>query len=263
MTCCSLVVVKLFALPPVCVVMNRSSCRHNSVFLGLGGLRICACLPLARSRHTYHHHHRQSLLQTFSMDLIGRYSLLLASLIAGALAHSNGMDMNMDQGMDVNMGNMIMYFHFTLGDNLWFLGWAPRSTGAMVGACIGLLILAITERWLVAMWGVMEGHWRMRYVPQPAISDGYSSHVQLFTVPILRSPTSSMPLLWRRLAMNVPTRRRRMKPRRPHRLAPTYRGTKHRHSLLHTISHVVLCNSSSPASTSYSCLRSCELSRVS
>ncbi|KAH9958117.1 Ctr copper transporter family-domain-containing protein [Russula dissimulans] len=96
------------------------------------------------------------------MDLIRRYSLVLTCLIAGALAHSNGMDMDMDQGMDMNMGNMIMYFHFTLGDNLWFFGWAPRSAGAMAGACIGLLILAMVERWLVAMRGVMEGHWRTR-----------------------------------------------------------------------------------------------------
>jgi len=106
---------------------------------------------------------------------IGRYSTPLTCLIAGALAHGNGMDMNMDQGMDMNMGNMIMYFHFTLGDNLWFLGWAPRTAGAMFGACIGLLILAIAERWLVAMRGVMEGHWRTR--AQIALSNKLNASV--------------------------------------------------------------------------------------
>ncbi|KAI0289259.1 Ctr copper transporter, partial [Russula brevipes] len=83
-------------------------------------------------------------------------------LIAGALAHDNGMDMNMDQGMSMQMGNMITYLHFGLGDNLWFLGWAPKTAGAMFGTCFGLFMLAMAERWLTAMRGVMEGHWNMR-----------------------------------------------------------------------------------------------------
>ncbi|KAI0270453.1 Ctr copper transporter [Gloeopeniophorella convolvens] len=72
------------------------------------------------------------------------------------------MDMSMDTGMDMSMGNMIMYLHFTPGDNLWFFGWAPRSAGAMVGTCIGLFLLAMAERWLAAMHGVMERHWHIR-----------------------------------------------------------------------------------------------------
>jgi hypothetical protein len=88
----------------------------------------------------------------------------LTSLIAGALAHDNGMDMSMDQGMAMNSGNMLMYLHFTIGDNLWFLGWAPNTAGAMVGACIGLFMLAMAERWLVHVRGVMEEHWSMRSV---------------------------------------------------------------------------------------------------
>lgn len=102
-----------------------------------------------------------------SMHLLAGQALLLISLIAGTLAHDNGMDMNMDGGMMMNMGNMIAYLHFTIGDNLWFLGWAPRTTGAMAGACIGLFMLAITERWLVVMRGVMEEHWSTRFVPFP------------------------------------------------------------------------------------------------
>jgi len=94
--------------------------------------------------------------------ITGRY-VLLAFLIAGVLAHDNGMDMNMDQGMSMNVGNMIMYLHFKLGDNLWFPGWAPHSAGAMVGTCIGLLMLSIAERWLAAIRGVMEAHWRTRF----------------------------------------------------------------------------------------------------
>ncbi|KAH8999695.1 CTR copper uptake transporter [Lactarius hatsudake] len=96
------------------------------------------------------------------------HSLALLSLIVTfsftcTLAHDNGMDMNMDQGMSMSMGNMVMYLHFTPGDNLWFLGWAPRTAGAMVGTCIGLFMLALAERWLSAMRAVMEAHWRTRF----------------------------------------------------------------------------------------------------
>jgi hypothetical protein len=97
----------------------------------------------------------------------------LTSLIAGALAHDNGMDMSMDQGMAMNSGNMLMYLHFTIGDNLWFLGWAPNTAGAMVGACIGLFMLAMAERWLVHVRGVMEEHWSMR--AQIALSNKLNS----------------------------------------------------------------------------------------
>ncbi|TFY66377.1 hypothetical protein EVG20_g4715 [Dentipellis fragilis] len=88
--------------------------------------------------------------------------LVGASLLQGALAHDNGMDMSMDNGMTMTMGNMIMYLHFTPGDNLWFLGWAPFKAGAMVGACLGLFMLALLERWLAAIRGVMEVHWQKR-----------------------------------------------------------------------------------------------------
>ncbi len=100
-----------------------------------------------------------------TMHLLAGHALLLTSLIAGTLAHDNGMDMNMDQGVSMNMGNMLMYLHFTIGDNLWFFGWAPGTAGAMTGACIGLFMLAIAERWLVAMRGVIEEHWSIRFVP--------------------------------------------------------------------------------------------------
>jgi solute carrier family 31 (copper transporter), member 1 len=96
------------------------------------------------------------------MYLVARLTLLVTFLVAKALAHDNGMVMSMDQAMSMDMGNMIMYLHFTIGDNLWFLGWAPRSTGAMVGTCIGLFVLAIAERWLAAMRALMELHWSTR-----------------------------------------------------------------------------------------------------
>ncbi|KAL0953024.1 hypothetical protein HGRIS_007228 [Hohenbuehelia grisea] len=75
-------------------------------------------------------------------------------------AHDNGMDMDMDGAMQLASGHMLPYLHFTLGDALWFQGWVPKSTGAMVGTCIGLFLLAIVERWIAAMRAMMEVHWR-------------------------------------------------------------------------------------------------------
>ncbi|OBZ74630.1 Ferric reductase transmembrane component 3 [Grifola frondosa] len=93
---------------------------------------------------------------------------LLAIAIVGlcfvppTCAHDNGMDMTMDGAMSLAEGQMLPYLHFTPGDNLWFLGWVPASTGAMVGTCIGLFLLALVERWVATCRAVMEVHWRKR-----------------------------------------------------------------------------------------------------
>ena len=63
---------------------------------------------------------------------------------------------------DLMMGTMKPYLHFTPGDILWFMGWVPQSTGAMVGACIGLFLFAILDRWIAATRSLMESHWRSR-----------------------------------------------------------------------------------------------------
>ena len=86
-------------------------------------------------------------------------TLLFASL---ALAHDNGMDMSMDGAMSLTMGQMLPYLHFTKGDMLWFAGWTTDSAGSMVGACIGLFLLAIVERWIAACRTVMAAHWSKR-----------------------------------------------------------------------------------------------------
>jgi copper transporter 1 len=101
------------------------------------------------------------------------YTLNVTAMLAGlitlalschsALASANGMDMSMDGSMALTMGTMRPYLHFTLGDNLWFLGWVPMSPGAMVGACIGLFLLALIERWIAACRAMMEVHWAKRY----------------------------------------------------------------------------------------------------
>ncbi|KAJ8519720.1 hypothetical protein ONZ45_g3346 [Pleurotus djamor] len=84
----------------------------------------------------------------------------LALYTATVWAHGNGMDMSMDGPMNLASGSMVPYLHFTPGDILWFLGWVPKSTGAMVGTCIGLFLLALVERWIAAVRRVMEVHWR-------------------------------------------------------------------------------------------------------
>lgn len=88
-------------------------------------------------------------------------TLAFATLVA---AHDNGMDMSMDGSMDLAMGQMLTYLHFTPGDMLWFLGWVPQSAGAMAGTCIGLFLLGVVERWFAACSAVMQAHWAKRSV---------------------------------------------------------------------------------------------------
>lgn len=62
------------------------------------------------------------------------------------------------------MGTMVMkpYLHFTTGDPLWFAAWTPATSGAVVGACVGLVMLAMFERMLVGVRGVLEAEWSRR-----------------------------------------------------------------------------------------------------
>ncbi|CDO72434.1 hypothetical protein BN946_scf184977.g134 [Trametes cinnabarina] len=55
---------------------------------------------------------------------------------------------------------MVPWLHFTSGDNLLFKTWHPSSKGAIAGACIGLALFAILERWVDAMRALAESHWR-------------------------------------------------------------------------------------------------------
>ncbi|KAH9890910.1 Ctr copper transporter [Cubamyces lactineus] len=71
----------------------------------------------------------------------------------------------MDMSSSSNSSSMIMammipWLHFTSGDNLLFQTWHPSSHGAIAGACLGLVVLAVFERWVDAMRGVAEDHWR-------------------------------------------------------------------------------------------------------
>jgi copper transporter 1 len=90
--------------------------------------------------------------------------LAAALLISSLLVHAeeNGMNMGMDSGTMQMPGNMMPYLHFTLGDTLWFIGWVPGKPGAMVGACIGLFVLALVDRWISVCRTIMSAHWNRR-----------------------------------------------------------------------------------------------------
>lgn len=57
---------------------------------------------------------------------------------------------------------MTPYLHFMTGDYLYFKAWQPTSAGAIAGACIGLVVVALFDRWLAATRGVLDLHWRQR-----------------------------------------------------------------------------------------------------
>lgn len=107
-------------------------------------------------------------MSTFFQSLnMAAYSFLLLSAVflsPKVLASTNGMDMSTDGPMDLMNGNMLFYLHFTPGDTLWFQGWVPQSDGAMVGACIGIFMLALVDRWLAAIRSMSEVVWRKQYV---------------------------------------------------------------------------------------------------
>lgn len=88
-----------------------------------------------------------------------------AFTLAAVVVHAdNGMDMAMDGAMNLSSSAMRAYLHFSPGDTLWFLGWVPQTGGATAGACIGLFLLALVDRWLAAIRATADSAWRERYV---------------------------------------------------------------------------------------------------
>jgi len=72
---------------------------------------------------------------------------------------------------------MVPYFHFEGGDNLLFKSWRPTSSGAIAGACIFLVFLAILERWLAAVRVILNEHWRFRAFAMAARTEKFSSRL--------------------------------------------------------------------------------------
>ena len=73
------------------------------------------------------------------------------------------MDMNNADTSTSQVDMMTPYLHFTGGDNLFFKSWRPSSNGAIAGACIALVVLAISDRLLSSIRGAMEARWKRRY----------------------------------------------------------------------------------------------------
>ena len=63
-----------------------------------------------------------------------------------------------------NMTMMVPYLHFTGGDYLFFDVWQPQSLGALTGVCIGLVVLALFERWLAATRVTFALYWQNRSI---------------------------------------------------------------------------------------------------
>ncbi|KAG0697168.1 Ctr copper transporter [Suillus ampliporus] len=57
---------------------------------------------------------------------------------------------------------MTPWLHFSGGDYLIFKTWQPESKGAIAGACIGLVVFCILERWIAALRRQMEIQWGSR-----------------------------------------------------------------------------------------------------
>ncbi|PPQ90423.1 hypothetical protein CVT25_014941 [Psilocybe cyanescens] len=87
------------------------------------------------------------------------------------MAHNHGTTTSTSGASSSIHDMMVPYLHFTGGDFLFFEAWQPTSAGAIAGACIGLAMLAIIERWLSATRNVFNAHWRRRAFDQTAVRD--------------------------------------------------------------------------------------------
>ncbi|KAF9512739.1 hypothetical protein BS47DRAFT_1297301 [Hydnum rufescens UP504] len=63
---------------------------------------------------------------------------------------------------------VIFNLHFSSGDPIWFAMWQPTSHRAVVGACSGLVLLAIFEKLVSCMRSVLEVEWKRWCWPPPS-----------------------------------------------------------------------------------------------
>jgi copper transporter 1 len=78
--------------------------------------------------------------------------------------------MNGMGGMNMPMGSsssapmtMIPFLHITGGDYLFFKSLRPSSNGAIAGACIALVVLAIFERFIGGVRSRLEAYWSRKF----------------------------------------------------------------------------------------------------
>ncbi|KAG7099452.1 hypothetical protein E1B28_001303 [Marasmius oreades] len=74
------------------------------------------------------------------------------------------MDMGQGSSGGISMMSMMTpWLHFnSSSDTLLLQSWQPKSSGAIAGACIGLVVVCLLERWLSGIRAVMEAYWRNR-----------------------------------------------------------------------------------------------------
>ncbi|KAL1691918.1 Ctr copper transporter family-domain-containing protein [Schizophyllum commune] len=90
----------------------------------------------------------------------------------------NGSSSSMD--MDIQM---LPYLHFQGGDFLLFKAWVPRSSGAIAGACIGLVVFAILERLVTAWRSRLEDSWAARCISTDEDEKGKMPETSTTTTP--------------------------------------------------------------------------------
>ncbi|KAH8100551.1 Ctr copper transporter family-domain-containing protein [Cristinia sonorae] len=129
---------------------------------------LCVCAPSAQSPHPFRAHVTQRYLSATPARHITS-AITRESLIP--LYHTvqlfklSVMDMN-DNGDTPSAARaevmMTPWLHFSGGDNLFFKSWHPSSGGAIAGACVALVALALVERWVSGMRGSLESYWRQK-----------------------------------------------------------------------------------------------------
>ncbi|KAI0932458.1 hypothetical protein AcW2_001085 [Taiwanofungus camphoratus] len=106
-------------------------------------------------------HILDNLLNT-ALGSLRSTKIIMDSSISPSSMSSMPMSTSSSGGSMMMMGGMTPYLHFTGGDNLLFKAWTPSSHGAIAGACIGLVVLAIFERFIGALRGLCQMYWRRR-----------------------------------------------------------------------------------------------------
>lgn len=158
-----------------CVSCGASWLHCSSLSLpwsASGNRRICDCLWSGnfRIRSCYGTALGHTLFRSASLYILHyhhlcyRVILLYSSQNIYWVFHVKFCIMDMSSGStnSTMQTMMVPWLHFTGGDNLFFKSIHPSSKGAIAGACIVLVVLALFERWVAAMRGVLEATWRRR-----------------------------------------------------------------------------------------------------
>ncbi|RDB21867.1 hypothetical protein Hypma_011150 [Hypsizygus marmoreus] len=74
---------------------------------------------------------------------------LLLPLVHAQHAHSA-------PSMSLAHSHMTAFLHFFTGDTLWFQGWVANDGWTIFGACVGLFLMGVAERWVTAVRAGVE-----------------------------------------------------------------------------------------------------------